>query len=136
MRIKRYFAPDIKQAIRMVREELGPDDVILSNRKVDGGVEIVAARDFDEQSLMGGEKPELVQGLPAQGGRTEAKRRTEDTFEAAMGAATFRGTQAESPVRRQNTGRGDDLSRFSRAAAEPKPERIPPRQFNEPEDEM
>ena len=52
MKIKRYFAPDIRQAIRMVRDEQGSDAVILSNRKVDGGVEIVAARDFDEQDLL------------------------------------------------------------------------------------
>lgn len=49
MKIKRFFAPDIRQAMRMVREEQGPDAVILSNRNVDGGVEIVAAQDFDEK---------------------------------------------------------------------------------------
>lgn len=48
MRIKRYFGSSIRQAIQKVREEQGPDAVILSNRKVDGGVEIVAAIDFDE----------------------------------------------------------------------------------------
>jgi len=48
MKIKRYFAADMRQAIRRVREEQGPDAVILSNRKVDGGVEIVAAMDYDE----------------------------------------------------------------------------------------
>ncbi len=48
MKIKRFFAQDIRQAIRMVREEQGPDAVILSNRRVDGGVEIVAAVDYDE----------------------------------------------------------------------------------------
>lgn len=48
MKIKRYFASDIRQAIRMVREEQGPDAVILSNRRVEGGVEIVAALDYDE----------------------------------------------------------------------------------------
>jgi len=48
MNIKRYFAADMRQAIRLVREEQGPDAVILSNRKVDGGVEIVAAIDYDE----------------------------------------------------------------------------------------
>lgn len=48
MKIKRYFAPDIRGAIRGVREELGPDAVILSNRRVEGGVEIVAAMDYDE----------------------------------------------------------------------------------------
>lgn len=48
MKIKRYFAPDMRQVIRMVRDEQGADAVILSNRRVDGGVEIVAAVDYDE----------------------------------------------------------------------------------------
>jgi flagellar biosynthesis protein FlhF len=47
MKIKRYFASDIRTAIRRVRDEQGPDAVILSNRAVDGGVEIVAAVDYD-----------------------------------------------------------------------------------------
>jgi flagellar biosynthesis protein FlhF len=51
MKIKRFFAADIRQAMRMVKDELGPDAVIMSNKSVDGGVEIVAARDFDEQVL-------------------------------------------------------------------------------------
>ncbi|GAB4356667.1 MAG: flagellar biosynthesis protein FlhF [Gammaproteobacteria bacterium] len=52
MKIKRYFAPDIRTAIRQVREQQGPDAVILSNRSVEGGVEIVAAVDYDEQALL------------------------------------------------------------------------------------
>ncbi len=51
MKIKRYFAENIRQAMQMVRDELGADAVIMSNRKVEGGVEIVAARDFDEQTV-------------------------------------------------------------------------------------
>jgi len=51
MKIKRFFAPDIRQAMRMVKEELGSDAVIMSNKSVEGGVEIVAARDFDEQLI-------------------------------------------------------------------------------------
>lgn len=51
MKIKRYFAPDMRQAIRLVREEQGPDAVILSNRRVDGGVEVVAAVDYDESLI-------------------------------------------------------------------------------------
>ena len=51
MKIKRFFAADIRQAMRMVKEELGADAVIMSNKTVDGGIEIVAARDFDEQSI-------------------------------------------------------------------------------------
>ena len=51
MKIKRFFAENIRQAMQMVREELGADAVIMSNRAVEGGVEIVAARDFDEQAV-------------------------------------------------------------------------------------
>ena len=51
MKIKRIFAADIRQAIHQVREALGPDAVILSNRQVQGGVEIVAATDYDEALL-------------------------------------------------------------------------------------
>ena len=48
MKIKRFVAPDMRSAIREVREEQGPDAVILSNRRVEGGVEIIAAVDYDE----------------------------------------------------------------------------------------
>ncbi len=48
MKIKRFFAKDISGAIRDVREELGSDAVILSNTEVNGGIEIVAALDYDE----------------------------------------------------------------------------------------
>lgn len=54
MKIKRFVAPDMKQAIREVREELGPDAVILSNTRVRGGTEIVAAVDYDESLWAGG----------------------------------------------------------------------------------
>jgi len=51
MKIKRFVAKDIRQAMRMVKDELGADAVIMSNKSVDEGVEIVAARDFDEQAI-------------------------------------------------------------------------------------
>lgn len=51
MKIKRVIAKDMRQGIRRVREELGEDAVILSNRKVDEGVEIVVGIDYDEASL-------------------------------------------------------------------------------------
>ncbi len=46
MNIKRFVAPDMRQAIRLVRETLGPDAVILSNKSVDEGVELMAAVDL------------------------------------------------------------------------------------------
>lgn len=48
MQVKRFFAPDMRQAIKKVRDDQGPDAVILSNRQVDGGIEIIAAVDYDE----------------------------------------------------------------------------------------
>jgi flagellar biosynthesis protein FlhF len=48
VKIKHYRAPDMRQALRQVRESQGPDAVILSSRKISGGVEIVAAVDYDE----------------------------------------------------------------------------------------
>ncbi len=51
MKIKRYFAPDVRQAMRQIKEELGDDAVILSNKRVNGGVEIIAALDYDESAI-------------------------------------------------------------------------------------
>ena len=60
MKIKRFFAQDMRQAIRMVREAQGPDAVILSNRKVNGGVEIVSAIDYDASTHRAALPPELA----------------------------------------------------------------------------
>lgn len=46
MKIKRFVAQDMRQALRMVREALGEDAVILSNKSIDGGVELTAAVDL------------------------------------------------------------------------------------------
>ncbi|MEZ9403259.1 flagellar biosynthesis protein FlhF [Vibrio cyclitrophicus] len=45
MKIKRFFAKDMRTALLQVKEELGSEAVIMSNKKVAGGVEIVAAID-------------------------------------------------------------------------------------------
>ena len=48
MEVKRFFSTTMQDALRVVREEFGADAVILSNSKVEGGVEIVAALDYEE----------------------------------------------------------------------------------------
>jgi len=48
MKLKRYTASNIRQAMAKVRDELGHDAVILSNRKTDDGIEIIAAMDYDD----------------------------------------------------------------------------------------
>lgn len=82
MKIKRFFAADIRQAMRMVKDELGADAVIMSNRTVDGGVEIVAARDFDEQLIHNRlQKQENDQPVPEPAARAAKKTELPD-FEA------------------------------------------------------
>jgi flagellar biosynthesis protein FlhF len=48
MKIKRFLAPDMRQAMRDVRTEQGADAVILSTRRLEEGIEIIAAVDYDE----------------------------------------------------------------------------------------
>jgi len=57
MKIKRFHAADVRQAIKEVRDVLGPDAVILSNTRVDGGIEIVAATDYDETKFQRPSQP-------------------------------------------------------------------------------
>jgi flagellar biosynthesis protein FlhF len=52
MKLKRYIAPDMRSALRVIREEQGPDAVILSTRNVAEGVEVCAAVDLE---LAGGQ---------------------------------------------------------------------------------
>ncbi|MBQ4810424.1 flagellar biosynthesis protein FlhF [Pseudoalteromonas luteoviolacea] len=47
MKIKRFFAKDMRTALKEVKDELGADAVIMSNKKLADGVEIVAAIDND-----------------------------------------------------------------------------------------
>lgn len=47
MKIKRTIAPDMRTAMKLIREEQGPDAVILGNRRVAGGIEIVSAIDYE-----------------------------------------------------------------------------------------
>ncbi|SDR95720.1 flagellar biosynthesis protein FlhF [Halopseudomonas xinjiangensis] len=51
MKVKRFFAADMRQAMKLVREELGPDASIIANRRVVGGVELTAALDYEAPRL-------------------------------------------------------------------------------------
>ncbi|WP_430459774.1 flagellar biosynthesis protein FlhF [Thalassolituus sp. LLYu03] len=46
MKVKRFTAANMQQALRMVSQELGADAVILSSKKVTAGIEVVAALDY------------------------------------------------------------------------------------------
>jgi flagellar biosynthesis protein FlhF len=48
MKIKRYTAASMRAALAQVRAEQGPDAVILSSRRAEDGIEVIAAVDYDE----------------------------------------------------------------------------------------
>ncbi len=52
MKVKRYIAATSKEALRQIKEELGVDAVILSNRNTKYGIEIMALADSEMSSLV------------------------------------------------------------------------------------
>ncbi|MEN5427828.1 flagellar biosynthesis protein FlhF [Stenotrophomonas pennii] len=83
MKIKRFVAADMRSAMNLVRKEHGPDAVILSNRRIEEGVEIVAAAHYDEsvvqRALETARKDSAPVAAPAPRPRTAA-----DAMIAAM----------------------------------------------------
>lgn len=52
MNIKRFFAKSSREALNQVRQALGGDAVILSNRAVEGGTEILAVKEHDMDQMI------------------------------------------------------------------------------------
>src|SRR5450830_238584 len=52
MNIKRFFGKNSREALSLVRKELGEDAVILSNRAMNGGNEIMAFKEEDIQNMV------------------------------------------------------------------------------------
>lgn len=68
MKIKRYLDKDMRRVLRQVREDQGPDAVILSNRRVAEGIEVIAAIDYDDSLMrhaMGPGKDAVAAAAPA-----------------------------------------------------------------------
>lgn len=55
--IKKFHATTTRDALRQVRDALGANAIILSNRQVAGGVEIIAVADLDMASLTAQAEP-------------------------------------------------------------------------------
>lgn len=63
MHIKRFFAPNMRQAMNAVREEHGDDAVILSTKQTAEGVEIMAALDPEAMAYQQTQQNSPPQGL-------------------------------------------------------------------------
>ena len=74
MTVKRYFAETAREALRRVKLELGPDAIVVSNRALDGGVEIMAmsADSLDALSQQAAPRPPAAPAAVAQAGVARA----------------------------------------------------------------
>ena len=64
MKIKRYTASSMRLALAQVRAEQGEEAVILSSRRIDDGVEVVAAVDYDESLLPRAPRAPVIDPVP------------------------------------------------------------------------
>lgn len=62
--IKKFHAQTTRDALRQVRDALGASALILSNRQVAGGVEIIAVADMDMAALAAQAEPALWKSQP------------------------------------------------------------------------
>ena len=61
VKIRRYVAKDMRTALAQIKEELGADAVIMSNKKIAEGVELMAAVDYNQNiqpTAQGGVEPQ------------------------------------------------------------------------------
>ena len=96
MKIRRFLEKDSRTAIARARVELGADAVVLSNKSVGNGVELVAAVDLDEAALMAAQLMNLArrQGLAGSAlarnqHRCGAQRGLDQRFFERLGGAAF-----------------------------------------------
>ncbi len=107
MKIKRIFAQDMRQAIKRVREEHGPDAVILSSKTVTGGVEVISAIDFDqaavEAALMNERqsRQEAARTPTPRASRTVGAPESQRSFSEALEQARQPARQAPAPDRQR-----------------------------------
>lgn len=99
MKIKRFRAPDMRRAIQQVRQEHGPDAVILSSRSVDGAVEIVSAVDYDPDLIAGMATPAAAaESTPPVSPPAEPDGLAEAIETAATETPTFERPASEAPA--------------------------------------
>lgn len=100
MKIKRIFAKDMRQALALVRENHGPEAVILSSKPAQGGVEVISAIDFDQaevEELLSRQQP----GKRSGGASAPGAARKPLASSPTAGAAPWHATPApERPVRK------------------------------------
>jgi flagellar biosynthesis protein FlhF len=135
MKITRHTARDMRAALRKVREQLGPEAVILTSKRMPFGVEVTAAIDFDAahveaqaQVVESAEElaPAAAGGTAAASSGVAGARRAGTNAQSSRGQAAAAQPQKFQPEEFATVARGEDeeddsnvqLSPFARLQAE------------------
>jgi flagellar biosynthesis protein FlhF len=130
MKIKRYTAPSMRAALALVRSEQGPDAVILSSRRSDDGIEVIAAVDYDEALFADATRQRTSAVGPEEALVAAAQAPREPLISEAMREAALSVTAPK--AKPQPTAAQPRAQARSQAQAQPAPRAaLPPRQ--EPE---
>lgn len=78
MSMRRFVAPTARDCLRRVKDELGPDAVVVSNKPVEGGVEIMAmtSESFELLSRQGPSRESVSAPQSSLSSRSASQRRT------------------------------------------------------------
>ncbi len=101
MKIKRFVAKDMRTALAEVKEFLGPDAIILSNKKVAGGIELVAAVDPEAAPAKASRSEEHSKPVTATTGSQLNVRVDDDEPETDAPADSLRALLARQMIKQQ-----------------------------------
>jgi len=122
--IKKFYAATTRDALRQVRDALGANAIILSNRQVEGGVEIIAVADLDMAALTEQAEPALATARSRPPTQPPPAQRAETNRPASSYDPRYEGASAYQAVQRESVHAPEER----RPASRP----MPPREPDEP----
>jgi flagellar biosynthesis protein FlhF len=130
MKMKRYVAADMRSALNAIRDEQGPDAVILSTRRTGGGVEVCAAVDIElaagqgalaETAALKQLERDMVQQLEQEAAETAAASAPAPRSTVAAASMAAAAAQPSQPQPAQPAGMDDALESLESLAQWPLP---------------
>ena len=116
MKLKRFVAPDMRAALTMIKEDLGDDAVIMSNKRLADGVEIVAG--IEEQAVRPASGGPRRPRQPLLRGTAAAKRELKDDEVTLSGVASGSAAVSAAPASGAGAGSKAKAESFAKSLIE------------------
>jgi flagellar biosynthesis protein FlhF len=84
MTVKRFVAPTAREALRRVKDELGPDAIVVANKAVPEGVEITAMSSDSLDALSAQTAPRRAFSSPARNGDSPSSSSDDDDYTVSL----------------------------------------------------